>query len=805
MGSKRRRSVSTGGSRKKPKAAELPRAPTPQGTLNPSPSSGPQVESGSPTVPIHPVGPQDRSIFFISGRKGEQAQQTMDDILETQRDSPSAPTPQYDSRTRRAHQNREGLQAPPMNVKTRLQVQKELEAAQAEARAERERATAAAETESSSNWKPGRRAIDDLLDPLPLTPAEMEAQAEYRVLHPSANILPRSIFGMHPFGPNQDGLPVGTLRTDDIYADPDCSAEEKMTYRRVVCVNLDNSATVRWGATDYNIHGMPPPRGSVGDETKKKSKKVEVTNKVDFFEEYEWEFRTWTLHNKLLWARKEKIYNWMDSIWHMEWATGWGSAKEMTNDNGQREQWIRRSARIRNDSYTIPFFTDEQMGDDPDKKRLKLIDRMDGAQFKFLPDIAESNKRALQNKTFGSWTHLQERAFHFKRTAEYMQAICSEFDLRYGSTSFNLRTVQSYTRAGGDPKKSLQKLVSPNLLQEPRTQQILGVLSNPIKLEGNNVAMSFTRKDEMAKQKILTNLETAQLPRSDAENDIRWRDRNRLSRVLGPAVGRVVLRSGYLPTTKEEDQEGDETSMQQDSEDNGHEGEVSNHSEEEAQSEERVILLSDTEEGPVSTDEEDSSEYEPHPAFEELRISPIRGFDPANVTPETSDWLAYHEVKGIGLQEYEWLRAQGVTAQVAAFRLDSNQAGREITELNREESIRQHNQVHAILENDKDASSPGRRDTIREGKKPAKPTSPTLSHRKAETSKSAKGINPNTVETPKPPPSAGHSALETSPSDPHLESSQIGSILGSLIDRQDQQDMAIRSIKDLLEGHFRNS
>jgi hypothetical protein len=102
--------------------------------------------------------------------------------------------------------------------------------------------------------------------------------------------------------------------------------------------------------------------------------------------------------------------------------------------------------------------------------------------------------------------------------------------------------------------------------------------------------------------------------------------------------------------------------------------------------------------------------------------------------------LAYHEVKGVGLQEYEWLRARGVTAQVAAFRLDSNQAGREITELNREDCVRQHNQVHAILENDKDASSPSRRDTIREGKKPAKPTSPTSSHRKAETSASFSSI-----------------------------------------------------------------
>jgi hypothetical protein len=56
----------------------------------------------------------------------------------------------------------------------------------------------------------------------------------------------------------------------------------------------------------------------------------------------------------------------------------------MINDNRTRGQWIQCHVRVQHDEYPVPFFTDLQMENDLTIKRVELIDRMDGAQFKFL-------------------------------------------------------------------------------------------------------------------------------------------------------------------------------------------------------------------------------------------------------------------------------------------------------------------------------------------------------------------------------------------------------------------------------------
>lgn len=52
------------------------------------------------------------------------------------------------------------------------------------------------------------------------SPTGRKTAAEERKLHPSSSILPKAIFGMHPFGPAKSGPPVGTLRSDDTLIGP---------------------------------------------------------------------------------------------------------------------------------------------------------------------------------------------------------------------------------------------------------------------------------------------------------------------------------------------------------------------------------------------------------------------------------------------------------------------------------------------------------------------------------------------------------------------------------------------------------
>jgi hypothetical protein len=103
----------------------------------------------------------------------------------------SVGTPRFDPRQRKANKQRWGLKAPPLGVKTRAKLAAEI----ADAQAAREKAEADRVAKDlgkgSSAWKPGRRALDDLLDPAPLAPEQIEE----RKFHPSIGILPRGIFG----------------------------------------------------------------------------------------------------------------------------------------------------------------------------------------------------------------------------------------------------------------------------------------------------------------------------------------------------------------------------------------------------------------------------------------------------------------------------------------------------------------------------------------------------------------------------------------------------------------------------------
>ncbi|KAJ6094506.1 hypothetical protein N7467_002019 [Penicillium canescens] len=120
-------------------------------------------------------------------------------------------------------------------------------------------------------------------------------------------------------------------------------------------------------------------------------------------------------------------------------------------------------------------------------------------------EISECNKRARENNSLGSWELLQERAYHFKRTREFMSQVCDEIDIRYGELEYTLQTAKFFIRAGGDPKRKLEKLIAPSLLKGPTTSLDLGELTLPIISEGllGDVQVSFNPKKELVKQTVL--------------------------------------------------------------------------------------------------------------------------------------------------------------------------------------------------------------------------------------------------------------------------------------------------------------
>jgi hypothetical protein len=69
-------------------------------------------------------------------------------------------------------------------------------------------------------------------------------------------------------------------------------------------------------------------------------------------------------------------------------------------NNGYAEQ--RESRKT---SLSIPFYPDAQTGPSPEEQRMHLINRMDGAQFKFLREVMESNQKAMEEGHVGSLQH----------------------------------------------------------------------------------------------------------------------------------------------------------------------------------------------------------------------------------------------------------------------------------------------------------------------------------------------------------------------------------------------------------------
>jgi hypothetical protein len=473
-------------------------------------------------------------------------------------------------------------------------------------------------------------------------------------------------------------------------ADPNFDNDEKLLRKRVVCYNFDNNGNAHWNVENINVQGKIPGLGP-SHVSAKDRRSATVTQNVGFFQEYEGEFRDWTKHRSDLWGRKERIYNWMDRFWHMEWAPSWNSASQMTNDNGQREQWIRQTARISDDNHSIPFFTDEQMGPDPKDRGTHLIDRMDGAQFRFMREVSECNKRARENNSLGSWELLQERAYHFKRTREFMSQVCDEIDIRYGELEYTLQTSKFLIRAGGDPKRKLEKLIAPSLLKGPTTSLDLGELTLPIISEGllGDLQVSFNPKKELVKQKVLSGLEAAQLPRSVLDIERRRQYRKKLSKDMGPSAGSVILREHYLP-----DDSDDESSARAASNATSTEGS-------------QLIVLSSGEEDldqEPTTQEDDSLDARSEASAtgsepEVLIAEEIPDFNLEDVLPATRTAIFMH-LPGIRQAEYDWLRKHGVSEEVAGFCLEGTSQGPGIMNENRKTAITNHNFLHRALAQD---------------------------------------------------------------------------------------------------------
>jgi hypothetical protein len=138
-----------------------------------------------------------------------------------------------------------------------------------------------------------------------------------------------------------------------------------------------------------------------------------------------------------------------------------------------------------------------QMGPNPEEQRMHLINRMDGAQFKFL-EVIESNQKAMEEGHVGSLHHLQERTFYYKKACDAMMAIDLELDIRYGGMSFDLRTAKRLIQDGDDSGGRLRRMIAQRLLKDYKTSTKLGDLSLPV-LQGedfDNVAVTFDLNKE---------------------------------------------------------------------------------------------------------------------------------------------------------------------------------------------------------------------------------------------------------------------------------------------------------------------
>ncbi|KAJ6068462.1 hypothetical protein N7499_010349 [Penicillium canescens] len=392
---------------------------------------------------------------------------------------------------------------------------------------------------------------------------------------------------------------------------------------------------------------------------------------------------------KPLWERKKKIFDWMGEKWHLGWATGWATSGDMLNDNGYRGQTIRQENRIRNDDYDIPFFRDSQMNpDDPREHRWRLIERMDGSEFRFLNDVTKCHEKAFQNGSIGSVEHLQEQMASLLRTCDFMDHVKAQIHAEFGSLSFNLQDVRSLARTNKEIGEDLKKVISSKLLEETTTSQKLGDLFFPTILQAqedsSTISIDFLR-DDWSEVDIFT-WERTQRLRSKPDLAREKATRHELAQILEYTAEEVNLVEPPEPTVKgkskkqlpKEPQEGDASEDEEAIEMSG-----ANKDEETS--------------GATESSEEDATDAESEVEMETLLTGPIPGCDPRKLFPRTMQILV-QGVPEIGLLEGLWLVSQGADQEITNLRMNYDAPILDpVSKEDRNRCIRDYNRGYRIL------------------------------------------------------------------------------------------------------------
>jgi hypothetical protein len=108
-------------------------------------------------------------------------------------------------------------------------------------------------------------------------------------------------------------------------------------------------------------------------------------------------------------------------------------------------------------------------------ERMHLLERMDGAMFRFLDEMAACNKKAVDENRVGSSSQLQEYQYLFQKQAEYITLVQNQITCQYGELRFISSEVQALYQKKRDPKNRLPRLISENILNaSTHTDRLLG-------------------------------------------------------------------------------------------------------------------------------------------------------------------------------------------------------------------------------------------------------------------------------------------------------------------------------------------
>ncbi|KAJ5341590.1 hypothetical protein N7541_010714 [Penicillium brevicompactum] len=171
-------------------------------------------------------------------------------------------------------------------------------------------------------------------------------------------------------------------------------------------------------------------------------------------------------------ALQEKNRNWFEQCnrrWAMDWATGWGCANDLIKEPHQRRTRTARQARISDMSYEVPFFAGVES-----EAAKEIMNRLDAATFRFLPDISKINRDLSNNSP--SIETLQERFLLGALTVDYLSATLSQLRAQAQGVTFN---TDEFREAAAHGLLDPDDRISENVLKMNDVDRSLGTLVGP--------------------------------------------------------------------------------------------------------------------------------------------------------------------------------------------------------------------------------------------------------------------------------------------------------------------------------------